>query len=208
MRKKKPSQTDDYMMRIAGFGEAADDPIPHTSVLLRSIVKALLKRVSRHDDKAGKWCRMVIQGLAAQERSLHPIDTNIMRLEMYNIELMELEGHSNWKAHAPGHLHSLVLLQWEHLQRYWARERDRPATNNVVDWVTQHRARLYEELSFWPCICSYPTSLDDINLTIVDSESVVKKKILAELHGCADIRSIEPLLKPSYRSTPPTTYLK
>ena len=209
MPKKLPrsaTQRQDDEARFARLKHVADDPFPHTPVLLRAITKALLKRITRMDPKQGDWCRLVIKGLAARETSCDPMDVNFMRREVSKVDMMELSGE--WKAHAPGHLPALVRLQRDHLKNYFRRERDYPQPASLKDWVAHHRNRIYEELSFWPCLCVYPKDFGGLDLGDDDlRENAVRLTILATLHNVSPA-TLKPLLKPAARTTPPPSYYK
>ncbi|MFY4729119.1 hypothetical protein [Nitrospira sp. BLG_2] len=198
--------------RVSRFDDVAADPIPHTPLVLRATVKALLDRIATSTDKkTALWCRMIVQSLAARERGTDGLSVVFRRYPEHvcNDEFREL---SRGKPHAPGHIPNVVRLQHDDLKTFFERIFYLPISGlskslSVVERVEFHKKQIFEDLQFWKCFCRYPDSFADLHIDKTMREPEIRLKILAALHR-VEVQTIESLLKPARPNTPPPTYLR
>jgi hypothetical protein len=200
-------------------------PLPGDSGSLRPLVMGLLGRIDPLDrtikKQLARRIRLYIQVMAQRDCWPDEIGLNWRRLklghyeELFHDELTEIrEG----KLVAFGCLPAVLRLQRDHLYEYMTRRvqevggvlhgdgymtrKDSPLT-----WLTRNQNRIYEELSFYHCACTYCSALD-LDVGGLKGPGELIPSILAGLHANLTPRSLRQTLKNSARKSKVPSFLR
>lgn len=166
--------------------------LPRGPGVCRGIVEALLDRLTAQNRRAGTWCRLIVQGLAARERD---------RQDCFGLRepeaCPEVEELRSGQPHDPSHLPGLLKFQNDWLKQYFQTKKSADVRISPSRWVRKERGYIFESLTAYRCLCTYRRLFDDLRLGNDLTESVVRLELLAFLHRMENIVTIESMLKPS-----------
>ncbi len=217
--KHRPSRRD--QSRWSRYTEASGDLNSLPWEILERVIIALTKRLDRLKPSEGATARAHIQALAAEFMESDSIERNLRKLLPNSQTLLEhhrltrasiyLDNIAQGKIIRGGHIPAVLRLQRDNLQSYINRRfpDGLGKDDSLQHWFQRNRARLYEELSFYQCLCSYQPELDISDAELIGSKGPgdIIPMILSVLHPGLNLGSVRTYLKPSFKHPKLPPYL-
>lgn len=175
--------------------------IPHSPDLLRPIVKILLTRINRHDEKEAKFLRIMVRALVTIERKRQRFpqsqEQRMPLLAQFDIVKRGiLSGLLSEKLPVLGHYLPTLRIQKMRLIRFL--NKNPIKHSDFQRWVSQHEKEILALLIPIPCLCPYTPSLVSTGFSTSDCGVSIARlisTILAHVHDSTTPANIEKLLK-------------
>jgi hypothetical protein len=174
---------------------------------LRAIIEDLLARIDRVDRSKNKQLaeriRLYIKVIAQQDQDPNTWVSNCFRLKLGHwddIFQWELAAIEKKRLVSFGCLPAVLRLQRDHLYDYMAPTKSYKPESYAPDdspraWLQRNTERVYEELSFYRCACTYHSDLSNLTADHLKGPGELIPALLAALHKGLSSSSIRQVLK-------------
>lgn len=181
---------------------SAKNPIPYSPDLLRPIVKILLTRIKRHDEKEAKFLRIMVRAMVTIElRRQRFFESKEKQMPSFllGFDIVKrgvLSGLLSEKLPVHGHYLPTLRIQKALLIHFLEKNPIQPS--HLKRWVSQYEKEILALLIPIPCLCNYTPSLVSTGFSTSDCGVSIARlisTILAHVHDSTTPANIEKLLK-------------
>jgi hypothetical protein len=167
--------------------------MPETAFLCRLLIAALLGRIGKRNPKEARFLRQMIALLAGAERQMPALSDKQREEFAADPPGFALTFESIYRqllldvitSKVPRKDHDVYTLsdQRKALNEYMNHHPIKPSASfqDYKRWLAFHSPKLYDHLSFFPCLCEYRESINQITSNEQD---------LFNCHGLADLTYI------------------
>jgi hypothetical protein len=180
---------------------SAKNPIPYSHDLLRPIVKILLTRINRHDEKEAKFLRIMVRAMVTIElKRQRFFESKEQQMPLFlvgfdRVKRGVLSGLLSEELPVHGHYLPTLRIQKALLINFIEKN---PVQPSNLSWVPQYEKEILALLIPIPCLCPYTPSLVSTGFSTPDcgvSTARLISTILAHVHDSTTPANIEKLLK-------------
>ena len=214
----RPRKNQISWVDTAAYTGSAARELPKSPRLLKSIIRALLKRISLVDEDESRQIYSEIRFLVAAEEgwdncrpTYHQVNYPKMNIDdffrYYGRHLREIAIGKKTKSN---HRMETLILQGAYLKTYLISHEypvgDDFNQNNCLVWLGKHGGQIDGILTAFDCFCGYPCSVMEFvghlgkancgkkpSLDFLSSLEKTRNKILAGLHSCEEKTIVQKL---------------